>query len=71
MAGETVRSAGLSGATVDRKALVKQALERGGPNSSPATVLMRESISKATLENAMEWMEPREPSRAMRRGGAS
>jgi glycerol-3-phosphate O-acyltransferase len=56
IAGETVRSAGLSGATADRKALVKQALERGRAEFLSGTVLMRESVSKATLENAMEWL---------------
>ncbi len=56
IAGETVRSAGLSGGSADRKGLVKQALERGLAGFLSGHVLMRESISKATLENAMEWM---------------
>jgi len=56
VAGEAVRSAGLADAVVDRKALVKQALERGRAEFLSGHVLMRESISKATLENAMEWL---------------
>ncbi|MEY2668985.1 MAG: hypothetical protein RJA59_1623 [Pseudomonadota bacterium] len=56
VAGETVRSAGLAGSSADRKALVKQALERGRGEFLSGHVLMRESISKATLENAMEWL---------------
>lgn len=56
VAGETVRSAGLAGASADRKALVKQALERGRGEFLSGHVLMRESVSKATLENAMEWL---------------
>jgi glycerol-3-phosphate O-acyltransferase len=56
VAAETVRSAGTSGGAVDRKALVKQALERGGAEFLSGHVLMRESVSKATLENAMEWL---------------
>jgi len=56
VAGETVRSAGLAGSSADRKALVKQALERGRGEFLSGHVMMRESISKATLENAMEWL---------------
>jgi glycerol-3-phosphate O-acyltransferase len=56
VAAETVRSAGVSGGPVDRKALVRQALERGRAEFLSGHVLMRESISKATLENAMEWI---------------
>ena len=56
VAGETVRSTGLSGASADRKGLVKQALERGRGEFLSGHVLMRESISKATLENAVEWL---------------
>ncbi len=56
VAGEAVQSAGLAGSVVDRKALVKQALERGHAEFLSGHVLMRESISKATLENAMEWI---------------
>ena len=43
-------------AEADRKALVKQALERGRAEFLSGHVMMRESISKATLENAMEWL---------------
>jgi glycerol-3-phosphate O-acyltransferase len=56
VAGEAVLGAGLADAAVDRKSLVKQALERGRAEFLSGRVLMRESISKATLENAMEWM---------------
>ena len=56
VAGETVRSTGLSGGSAERKGLVKQALERGRAEFLSGHVLMRESISKATLENAVEWL---------------
>jgi glycerol-3-phosphate O-acyltransferase len=56
VAAEAVRSAGVAGGPVDRKALVKQALERGRAEFLSGHVLMRESVSKATLENAMEWI---------------
>jgi len=56
VAGEAVLGAGLADSAVDRKSLVKQALERGRAEFLSGRVLMRESISKATLENAMEWM---------------
>jgi glycerol-3-phosphate O-acyltransferase len=56
VAGEAVLAAGLADAVVDRKSLVKQAMERGRAEFLSGRVLMRESISKATLENAMEWM---------------
>jgi glycerol-3-phosphate O-acyltransferase len=56
VAGETVRTTGIEGGSADRKALVKQALERGRAEFLSGHVLMRESISKATLENAMEWL---------------
>jgi glycerol-3-phosphate O-acyltransferase len=56
VAAEAVRSAGLAEAVVERKGLVKQALERGRAEFLSGHVLMRESISKATQENAMEWL---------------
>jgi glycerol-3-phosphate O-acyltransferase len=56
LAAETVRAAGLAGTAADRKLLVKQALERGRAEFLSGHVLMRESVSKATLENAMEWL---------------
>ena len=56
LAGETVRSTGLAGGSAERKSLVKQALERGRAEFLSGHVLMRESVSKATLENAMEWL---------------
>ena len=56
VAGEAVRGTGLADGAVDRKSLVKQALERGLAEFLSGRVLMRESVSKATLENAMEWI---------------
>ncbi|BDG06201.1 1-acyl-sn-glycerol-3-phosphate acyltransferase [Anaeromyxobacter oryzae] len=41
---------------VDRRALVKEALERGRGAFLSGQVALRESLSKATLENAVEWM---------------
>ena len=56
LAGETVRFAGNEGLPLDRKALVQQALERGRLDFLAGRILLRESLSKATLENAMEWL---------------
>jgi glycerol-3-phosphate O-acyltransferase len=56
LAVETVRAAGREGRPVDRKALVKGGLERGRAEFLSGRVLMRESISKATLDNALEWV---------------
>jgi glycerol-3-phosphate O-acyltransferase len=41
---------------VDRKALVKQCLERGRADLLAGHVTVREALSKATLENAVEWL---------------
>ncbi len=56
IAAETVRAAGLAGGSAERKLLVKQGLERGHAEFLSGLVRMRESVSKATLENAMEWL---------------
>ncbi|HEX7488871.1 MAG TPA: glycerol-3-phosphate acyltransferase, partial [Anaeromyxobacteraceae bacterium] len=42
---------------VDRRALVKAALERGRASWAAGRILMRESVSKVTVENAAEWLE--------------
>lgn len=41
----------------DRRALVKAALEHGRAAYAAGRVALRESLSKATLENAAEWLE--------------
>ena len=41
---------------MDRKALLKGGLERGRAEFLAGRVLMRESVSKATLDNALEWV---------------
>jgi len=57
LAAETARaSGGLEGGALDRKALVKAALERGKAQFLAGRILLRESLSKATVENAMEWL---------------
>jgi glycerol-3-phosphate O-acyltransferase len=56
LAAETARASGATGAALDRKALVKAALERGKAQFLAGRVLLRESLSKATIENAMEWL---------------
>ena len=43
-------------APVDRRALVREALERGRAAFLAAGPRLRESLSKATLENAVEWL---------------
>jgi glycerol-3-phosphate O-acyltransferase len=40
---------------VDRRALVREALERGRAGFLSGRIALRESLSKATLENAVEW----------------
>ena len=42
-------------ATPDRRALVREALERGRAAFLSGRIALRESLSKATLENAVEW----------------
>jgi glycerol-3-phosphate O-acyltransferase len=44
------------GAGVDRRALVKETLERGRAAFLSGRVALRESLSKATIENAVEWL---------------
>jgi len=56
LAAETVRLAGVAGQPLDRKSLVLAALERGKADYLAGRVLLRESLSKATIENAMEWL---------------
>jgi glycerol-3-phosphate O-acyltransferase len=41
---------------VDRRALLKEALERGRAAFLSGEVMLREALSKATLSNAIEWM---------------
>jgi glycerol-3-phosphate O-acyltransferase len=41
---------------VERKALVKQCLERGRADLLSGHITAREALSKATLENAVEWL---------------
>ena len=43
-------------APVDRRALLREALERGRASYLSGEVVLRESLSKATLSNAFEWM---------------
>ena len=42
--------------TVDRRALLKAALDRGRASWAAGRVALRESVSKATVENAVEWL---------------
>jgi glycerol-3-phosphate O-acyltransferase len=44
------------GGPTDRRALVRQALEQGRAAFLAGAIAVRESLSKATLENAVEWM---------------
>ncbi len=41
---------------VDRKVLVKQSLERGRADFLSGRIAAREALSKATLENSIDWM---------------
>jgi glycerol-3-phosphate O-acyltransferase len=41
---------------VDRRALLREALERGRASFLSGEIALRESISKATFSNAFEWM---------------
>jgi glycerol-3-phosphate O-acyltransferase len=45
-----------AGGAPDRRALVKEALERGRAAFLSGGVAQREALSKATLENAVEWL---------------
>ena len=42
--------------TVEQKALLRQCLERGRGDFHAGRILAREALSKATLENSIEWM---------------
>jgi glycerol-3-phosphate O-acyltransferase len=42
--------------TLDHKALVRESMERGRAAFLSGQVLLRESLSKATIENAVEWL---------------
>jgi glycerol-3-phosphate O-acyltransferase len=46
----------LGGGAVDRRALVREALERGRASFLSGGLALRESLSKATVENAVEWL---------------
>jgi len=54
LAAETVRAQAAAGAGLDRKALVKAGLERGKAQYLAGRILLRESLSKAILENALD-----------------
>ena len=41
---------------MDRRALLREALEHGRASYLSGEVVLRESLSKATLSNALEWM---------------
>ena len=56
VAARTLASAARSGEPLDRRGLVKEALELGRAEFLAGKVLLRESLSKATLENAFEWL---------------
>jgi glycerol-3-phosphate O-acyltransferase len=57
LAGETALALpGRSGGAPDRRALAGEALERGRAALLSGGIAVRESLSKATLENAVEWL---------------
>ncbi|HTN52269.1 MAG TPA: 1-acyl-sn-glycerol-3-phosphate acyltransferase [Anaeromyxobacter sp.] len=43
-------------APAERRALIREALERGRADFLAGRIALRESLSKATLENALEWL---------------
>ena len=47
---------GRAGAPPDRRALLRETMEHGRAAFLAGGVMLRESVSKATLENAVEWM---------------
>ncbi len=47
---------GRTGGPPDRRALVREALEQGRAAFLAGAIALRESVSKATLENAAEWL---------------
>jgi len=56
LAARTLASSAQAGDPLDRRSLVKAALELGRAEFLAGRVLLRESLSKATLENAFEWL---------------
>ncbi len=56
LAARTLLTASQSDDPLDRRSLVKAALELGRADFLAGRVLLRESLSKATLENAFEWL---------------
>jgi glycerol-3-phosphate O-acyltransferase len=55
LVARALAAAGASGAAIERKGLVKDALERGRADFLAGRLLLRESLSTATIENAVEW----------------
>jgi glycerol-3-phosphate O-acyltransferase len=51
-----VLSGDRTGAPPDRRALAKETLERGRGAFLAGAIVLAESVSKATIENAIEWM---------------
>jgi len=49
-------ASGRAGAAPDRRDLVKEALERGRAAFLSGGIVLRESLSKANVENAVEWL---------------
>jgi glycerol-3-phosphate O-acyltransferase len=57
LAAETALAlAGAPGSAPDRRGLVRMALERGRAAFLSGGIALRESLSKATLDNAVEWL---------------
>lgn len=57
LAAETALAiSGAAAGAVDRRGLVKVALERGRAAFLSGGIALRESLSKATVENAVEWL---------------
>jgi glycerol-3-phosphate O-acyltransferase len=54
---ETLAAADREGQPVDRRSLVKVALERGRADYAAGRVALREALSKVTVENAAEWLQ--------------
>ncbi|GEJ58062.1 1-acyl-sn-glycerol-3-phosphate acyltransferase [Anaeromyxobacter diazotrophicus] len=57
MAAEVLLASPAGEGPADRRALVKAALEHGRAAYAAGRLALRESLSKATLENAAEWLE--------------
>ncbi|HVI73791.1 MAG TPA: 1-acyl-sn-glycerol-3-phosphate acyltransferase [Anaeromyxobacteraceae bacterium] len=56
VAAETLVAPPRGEAPADRRALVKVALEQGRASYAAGRIALRESLSKATFENAAEWL---------------